>query len=157
MNRIESLVVRQAVAESPVGEERTYAQETSAVDVGDLVLTLAESHPQDWYAWHHDFVVKGNNGPPFEKSGKLEYLAPNQKDVVVELGFNGLGIHRLASEPQGGEGVSRVRASMYCGSHVRHPVGVGVDDGQGDLDQRQRSFPASQRRRAGGSSSPVAG
>jgi len=117
VNRIESLVVRQAVVEGAVGEQRDYLKQPYAIDVGDLVLTLAESHAQDWYAWHHDFVVRGNNGAPFEKTGKLQLLAPSTREVLFELTFKGLGIHRLAGERQseaGAEGISRVRASMYC-------------------------------------------
>jgi T4-like virus tail tube protein gp19 len=117
VNRIESLVVRQGVAEGPVGEQRTYVQEPSAIDIGDLVVTVAESHAQDWYAWHHDFVVQGNQGPPFERNGKLQFLAPNLQDVVFELAFKGLGIHRLAAERQreaAAQEISQVRASMYC-------------------------------------------
>ena len=116
VNLIESLVVRQAVVESPVGELRDYEKEPSAVDVGDFVLTLAESHSQDWYAWHHDFVVRGYSGAQFEKAGKLQFIAPNLRDVLFELSFKGLGIHRLAAEPHqaAAEGIRRVRASMYC-------------------------------------------
>jgi tail tube protein gp19 len=117
VNRIESLVVRQAVEESPVGEQRISTQQPSAIDIGDLVLTLPESHAQDWYAWHHDFVVQGNVGALFERTGKLQFLAPNLQDVVFELAFKGLGIHRLAAERQQEatvQEISRVRASMYC-------------------------------------------
>jgi T4-like virus tail tube protein gp19 len=117
VNRIESLVVRQAVMESAVGELRDYEKQPSAVDVGDLVLTLAESHAQGWYAWHHDFVVRGDSGAQFEKAGKLQFLAPNLQDVLFELSFRGLGIHRLSREPQqegAAEGIRRAKASMYC-------------------------------------------
>jgi hypothetical protein len=117
VSRIESLAVRQAVVEDAVGELRDYLKQPYAVDVGDLVVTLPESHAQDWYAWHHDFVVQGNSSPPFEKTGKLQFLAANLKDVLIELTFKGLGIHRLAAErPEGAmaTGISRVRASMYC-------------------------------------------
>jgi hypothetical protein len=117
VNRVEPVIVRQAVAEDQVGELRDYERQPSALDVGDLVVTLPESDAQNWYAWHHDFVIQGYAGSQFEKTGKLELLASNLKDVVFELAFKGLGIHRLAAErPQEAtaQGISRVRASMYC-------------------------------------------
>jgi hypothetical protein len=130
VSRIESIVVRQPLMESPVGEARAYGAEPSALDIGDLVVTLAESHAQDWFAWHDDFVVKGKNSPPSEKTGKLQFLAPNLKDVIVELDFKRLGIHRLATErqQQQADGVSRVRASMYC-EEVTFAVPTGWNSG----------------------------
>jgi hypothetical protein len=115
VSRIEPLIVRQPLVDSPVGEARTYGPEPSALDIGDLVVTLAESHAQDWYAWHDNFLLKGNNSPPFEKTGKLQFLASNLKDVLFELAFKGLGIHGLTTEgQQQADGIPRLRASMYC-------------------------------------------
>ena len=79
VSRIESLLVRQPVVQGALGEARIYEAEPSALDIDDLIVTLSESHAQDWYAWHHDFVVQGNNSALSEKTGKLQFLAPNMK------------------------------------------------------------------------------
>jgi hypothetical protein len=139
VSRIEPLVARQALVESPAGAGalRDYIQEPSALDVGDLVVTLRESQAQDWYAWQDELVPaqrqlgrvldrdrpllatdvgrRGNLGPAFERTGKLQFLAPNARDAIFELGFKGLGIYRLAAEQEAAtQGISVVRASMYC-------------------------------------------
>jgi hypothetical protein len=136
VSRIEPLVARQALVESPAAM-RDYIQEPSALDVGDLVLTLRESQAKDWYAWQDELLPaqrqlgrvlegdrpflatdvgrRGNLGPAFERTGKLEFLAPNARDAIFELGFKGLGIYRLAAEQEAAtQGISLVRASMYC-------------------------------------------
>jgi hypothetical protein len=84
------------------------------VEVGDLVVSLAESRGADFIAWHEDFVVKGNTGPANEKKGKLELLAPNLKTILFTLTFAGLGIFKLEHARVEAQGVPTLRASMYC-------------------------------------------
>ena len=61
MNKIEALVVKQKVIENGVGEQRDYEKVPGSVDIPNLVITLSESHAQEFYRWHEDFVIKGNN------------------------------------------------------------------------------------------------
>jgi len=114
VNRIEALTIKQKVVESPVGELRDYEKEPASLDVGDLVVTVAESGAADFVAWHDDFVVKGNSGAAAEKTGKLELLTPDLKSALFTLDFAGLGIFRLQREDGGGDSPSRLRASIYC-------------------------------------------
>jgi hypothetical protein len=111
------LVVRQVIGERMAGEERVYG--TPVLEIPDLVVTLAEA--ADWYAWRDAFIV-GATGP--ERTGKLEYLSPDRKDVLAWIEFSGLGIHSLVRE-RSEEGVQRIRlarASMYCGNLSYGPV-----------------------------------
>jgi phage tail-like protein len=116
VNKVEPLIVTTAVAESMVGELRDYQKEPAHLEVPDLVLTLSESQAATFYAWHEDFVIKGMNGPEYEKNGTLEFLSPNQTDVLFTLQFKNLGIFKLASvrAPLASETIAHVRASMYC-------------------------------------------
>jgi hypothetical protein len=115
VSRIEPLLFTTVVAENVVGERRDYQQEPAHLDVPDLVLTLPESEAASFYAWHDDFVVKGMNGPQYEKNGTLELLGPNMKDAMLTLELKNLGVFKLASvKPSATEGIARVRASMYC-------------------------------------------
>ncbi len=115
VTKIEPLIFTTVVAENVVGELRDYQQEPARLDVPDLVLTLSESEAASFYAWHDDFVIKGMNGPQYEKNGTLEFLSPNQKDVLLTLQLKNLGIFRLASvKPSASGRIARVRASMYC-------------------------------------------
>jgi hypothetical protein len=112
VSEVGSLVVRQVIGEPMVGEERLY-EAPRWLEIEDLVATLPEA--KDWYAWRDAFLFKG---PGPERSGSLEYLSPDTKDVLARLEFSGLGIHSLVRERSetGAEAVRRVRASMYCGS-----------------------------------------
>lgn len=116
VNKIGALVIKQQMTESAIGDERDYQWELAALEIPNLVLTCPESHAEQLYDWHEDFVIRGNNGPDKEKGGTLEYLAPNLKDAFFTLTFKGLGIFKLAPEKveSGSENIRRVKAELYC-------------------------------------------
>jgi len=116
VNKIEAIVVKQKVAEHAVGEMRDYEQEPMNMEIPNLVLTMPESHADEFYKWHEDFVIKGNNGDDAEKGGTLEYLTPNLKEVLFTLTFQHLGIFKLTPEKveSGSEQLRRIKAEMYC-------------------------------------------
>jgi hypothetical protein len=76
-------------------------------------VTLREA--ADWYAWRDAFIVAGTGA---ERTGTLEYLAQDLKQVLARIEFSGLGIHSLVAERAEGDaaGPRRIRVSMYCES-----------------------------------------
>jgi SAM-dependent methyltransferase len=116
VNKIDGLTVRPVLVQLPVGESRSYQQEPSHLEVPNLVVTLPDAAAQSFYDWHEDFVIKGNNDKSREKSGALEFLAPNLQDVLFKLTLSNLGIFSLKSVPSG-TGIATIRqvqAEMYC-------------------------------------------
>jgi hypothetical protein len=116
INKIEALVLKQKVVENPCGELRDYEKEPANLEVPNLVITCAESHADQLYKWHEDFVIKGNNGEGAEKGGSLEYLTPDLKTTLFTLTFHNLGIFKLTPEKAEAhsENIARVKAEMYC-------------------------------------------
>lgn len=115
VSKVEALVVKQKVVESPCGELREYESEPASLELPNLVITVAESHAKDLYTWHEDFVIKGNCGQDKEKSGTLEYLTPDLQTPLFTLTFKGLGIFKCAPDKLegGGEKIRSVKAEMY--------------------------------------------
>jgi phage tail-like protein len=113
VNKIEALTLKQTGADNAVGEVRK--AEPGSLVVPNLVITMAESHAQDFYNWHEDFVIRGNNGDGQEKSGSLEFLSSDLATLFT-LKFSNLGIFKIGSESNvaGSESIRRVRAEMYC-------------------------------------------
>ncbi len=130
VSEVGPLVVRQVIGEPMVGEAREY-ERPRWLEIGDLVVTLPEA--DDWYDWRDAFIVRGTGPEARERSGRLEYLSQDGKDVLARIEFSGLGIHSLVRErsEEGAPAVRRVRASMYCGnlSLVAPPPAVGAPDG----------------------------
>ena len=115
VNKIEALTIKQKVVDNPVGELRDYEKEPAHIEFPNLVITCAESHADQLYAWHEDFVIKGNNDNSKEKTGMLQYLSSDLKPLFT-LEFTGLGIFKLTPEKveAASENIRRIKAEMYC-------------------------------------------
>jgi hypothetical protein len=116
VNKIEAITIKQKNTEDPVGEWRDYNKEPCYLEIPNLVITFPESHSQDFYKWHEDFVIKGVNNDDKEKNGTLEYLNPSLDKVLFVLTFKHLGIFKLTPDKveSGAEQLRRVKAEMYC-------------------------------------------
>jgi hypothetical protein len=115
VNKIEALVVKQKLNESPIGENRDYQKEPGALEFPNLVVTLSESSAATWYDWFEDFVIRGNSADAQEKNGKLEYLSANLQDVLFTVEFKHVGIFKLEPDngAQASDNLARLRAEMY--------------------------------------------
>jgi phage tail-like protein len=116
VNKIEALTIKQKVTENPCGELRDYEKEPGHLEVPNLVITLADSHTEEFAKWHEDFVIKGNCTEDKEKGGSLEYLASDLKTVLFTLNFKHLGIFKMTAEKveAGSEQIRRTKVEMYC-------------------------------------------
>ena len=111
------------------GEHRDHQNEPTSVEIPNLVVHLAESHADDFYRWHEDFVINGNNGEDREKGGTLEYLTPNLQEVLFTLNFYHLGVFKVSPDKVTPEvdqqaqqqqqqnasvPIRRLKVEMYC-------------------------------------------
>jgi hypothetical protein len=86
----------------------------AAIEVPNLVITVADASVGLFYNWLEDFVVKGNSAQDRERTGVLEYLSPNMGSVLLAVNFFNLGILKVSPEPAGTDAVRRSRVEMYC-------------------------------------------
>ena len=84
--------------------------------LSNVILGSYEYRSKPFFTALEDFVVKGNNGQAQERSGKLEYLASDDKTVLFTLTFSHLGIFKLTPEKVESNQASlrRVKAEFYC-------------------------------------------
>lgn len=110
VSKIDGFTIKQKLIQDAAGGV------TTAFEVPNLVITFPELDSKDFYDWHEDFVIKGNNGDDKEKGGTLEYLTPDLQTVLFTLTFHNLGIFKLTPEKTeaGSETIRRVKAEMYC-------------------------------------------
>lgn len=128
VSKIGALVVAQKNSLHAVGELRDYQTEPTSVEIPNLVVTLAESHAKEFYDWHEDFVIRGNNGEDKTKGGTLEYLSPDLHDALFTLKFSHAGIFKLDQEEAtaGSESIQRVTAELYLEDMTfEHHASVG--------------------------------
>jgi tail tube protein gp19 len=125
VRKIEPLVVTATMVDSSIGESRAYASEPARLRFSDLVITLAQgSAAQGFYEWAKQFILSGLSTPAYERSGTLEFMAPDLQEALFTLSFSGLGIHRLATGrvESGSAAIASVTAYMYY-QQVRFAVG----------------------------------
>ncbi len=86
------------------------------IEVPDLAFSLPEVDGVPFDSWLEDFVIKGNNGDDKERSGSLQFLAANGKDMLFEVDFFHLGIFKCNPDKAeaGSESIRRVKVEMYC-------------------------------------------
>jgi phage tail-like protein len=116
VNKIEALALKQKVVENPHGAQpHATEKEPAHLETPNLVITMAQSHADEFYDWHKSFVIDGRNGQAEERTGTLEYLTPDFQTLFT-LNFRGLGIFKLNPEKveAGSENIRRVKAEMYC-------------------------------------------
>jgi hypothetical protein len=79
------------------------------------VVTLSESHADEFFNWHEDFVIKGNCTQDKERGGQLQFLASDLKPIFT-LTFSNLGIFSMTPEKSeaASENIKRVKVEMYC-------------------------------------------
>ncbi len=117
VNKIEALAIKQKNTTNTAGAEARFSQKEAAfLEFPNLVITFPVSHAADFYKWHEDFVIKGNNSADRERGGTLEYLTPDLGTSLFTLTFKNLGIFKCAPEKveAGSENIRRVKAEMYC-------------------------------------------
>ncbi len=121
VNKIEAITIKQKVVENPGGDPRQV--EPAVLEFPNLIITLTEAEGRrvfpetnNFYGWHEDFVILGNNGRDQEKGGTLEYLAPDGRTELFTLTFFNLGIFKITPEraEAGGESIKRIKVEMYC-------------------------------------------
>jgi len=118
VSKIEALTLKQKNIENPIGQTRQYEKEPASVEFPNLVLTLPESHADDFYKWMESFVVDGVSGDDKETTAHLEYLSNDLKQTLFTVDFDHLGIFKITQDKMdsGSETIAKVKVEMYCES-----------------------------------------
>lgn len=116
VSKIEALTVKQKNIENSCGEVRDAQCEPASLEIPNLVITMPEANALDWYKWHENFVIKGQNGDNQEMSGTLEYLTPDKATVLFTINFEHLGIFKISPDAveSGSDQIRKVKCEMYC-------------------------------------------
>lgn len=108
VSKIEPIAIVGKVTTDRIGHMREGDLVPTALDAGNLVITLPESKAKGFYDWFDDFVIKGNSGQSKERRGMLE-------SGPFSLAFGNLGIISINRPSKGGGAAIRdIQVEMYC-------------------------------------------
>lgn len=129
VNKVDSFTVKQTAVTDDIGDARDYMKEPGKLEFPNIKVSLAEVTSEKWWAWHEDFVIRGNNGPTNEKTATLTMLSPNREDELCVLTFKNMGIFKLSADKAeaNADQIKRVTAELYCEEmtfeYKKHVVG----------------------------------
>jgi hypothetical protein len=98
------------------GESRYPEIEATKIEYSNLVVRLPDTFADGFLKWHDEFIIDGRSDSSNEKSGTLEFFAPNSDKPYFGINLGGLGMISLAM----GKSALRtktggpVTVQMYC-------------------------------------------
>ncbi len=95
VNKVDEFTVKQSPLTEDLGDVRDPSLEPGKLEFPNLKITLSEANAESWYAWHEDFVIKGNANEENEKDGVIELLAADGATVLARVLLFNVGIMAL--------------------------------------------------------------
>jgi hypothetical protein len=129
-NKIESFTVKQGIKKLYTGEDRFPQIEPTKLEIPNIVGTISLEYADKLLEWYDEYVVKGQSDPKAQKSGSIEYLAPDKKTVLFEISLFGLGMHHLsiAQSSANQDAMKRVKFELYAsGIDISGPGSLGLE------------------------------
>lgn len=113
--KVDAITIKQTTATDDIGDARDYQREPGKIDFPNLSCTVSEEFAHDFWAWHEDFVIAGNNDDAKQKNGSLIMLDPTRQKSLLELTFSGLGIFKGTAEASenNSDKIRRVKFDLY--------------------------------------------
>ncbi len=84
-NKIESFAIKQGIKKLHTGEDPLPQIEPTKIDFPPLTGTISLAHADGLLKWHKEVVDQGQRASKSHKSGSIEFLAPNRKDVIFRI------------------------------------------------------------------------
>ncbi len=115
INKVDSFTVKQNVKQMACGPDWMYQLEPTSLEFPNLTFYMAESRAGDFFQWHNDFVINGNNRHDFEKTGAIILLNSARNKELLRINLNAIGIVSIASEKADvqQDAIRRVKVEAY--------------------------------------------
>lgn len=116
ISKFDAVEIKQSVVTDQVGQERDNLKEPGKIDYPNLKITMSEEYSHDFFAWHEDFVINGNNEEEKHKGGSIVYLNRTRQKELLTLTLAGLGIFKISAAPRANneDKIASVTVEMYC-------------------------------------------
>ena len=128
-NKIDSFTIKQGVKTLYVGAERFPQIEPTKIEFPAISGTIALGYADALLAWYDKAVVAGAADPSQQRSGSLEFLAPDRSEVLFRINLYEVGIHH-AQIPQSTanmDQIKRVKFELYVGRMDIDGKGMGME------------------------------
>jgi len=116
-NKIESFTIKQGVRKFYTGEDRFPQIEPTKIEFPAISGTIALGYADGLLKWYEEYVVKGMADPKAQKSGSLEFLAPDRNEVLFRINLFEVGLHHLSmvQSHANADQIKRMKFELYVG------------------------------------------
>jgi hypothetical protein len=128
-NKIEAFTIKQGVKKSFVGESRFPQIEPTKIEFPHIVGTIGLDYADDLLKWRDDYHRDGGAEVPNQRSGELEFLGPDKKQVIFSINLFEVGIHKVALQQSQAnqDSIKRVKYELYVGRMEMDGPAFGMD------------------------------
>jgi hypothetical protein len=116
-NKLESFSIKQGIKKLYTGEDR-YAQiEPTKLEFPSLSGTIALEYADKLLKWHRDYIVNGQSDTKAQRTGSIEYLAPDLKTTLFTINLFEVGLRLATTAPSqaNADQIKRIKFEMYVG------------------------------------------
>lgn len=128
-NKIESFTIKQGVKKLYTGDDRFPQLEPTKIEFPHLVGTIALDYADKLLEWGDKYMRKGQADPKAQKTGVLEFLAPNRSTVLFQINLYEVGIHNLniAQSTANSDQIKRAKYELFVGKMELDGAMVGLE------------------------------
>src|SRR5688500_18785496 len=128
-NKIEAFTIKQGVKKSFVGESRFPQIEPTKIEFPHISGTLGLDYADDLLKWRDAYHRDGGAEVPNQRSGELEFLGPDKKQVIFSINLFEVGIHKVALQQSQAnqDSIKRVKFELYVGRMEMDGPALGMD------------------------------
>jgi hypothetical protein len=116
-NKVESFTIKQGIRSFYTGADRFPQIEPTKIEFPSLTGTIALEYADQLLRWYDRYVVTGERDPRAQKSGSLEFLAPDRQEVLFRISLYEVGLQHLEvlQSTANAEQIKRVKFDLYVG------------------------------------------
>ena len=114
-NKLESFTIKQGIKKLYTGVSRFPQIEPTNIQFPNLTGTISLQHADKLLQWHEDYINTGKHDPKAQKTGSIEFLAPDRKQTIFRINLYEVGLNFAAIESStaNAEQIKRVKFEMF--------------------------------------------
>jgi len=126
-NHIDSFTIKQGIKKFYTGEARFPQIEPTKIEFPNISGTIALEFADHLLKWYDTYVVKGQADPKAQRTGSLEFLGPNKKQVLFRINLYEVGLigAQIQQSTANATQIKRVKFELYVGRMDLDLGGVG--------------------------------
>ena len=113
--KIDSFTVKQGLKAVNCGQDRLPEWEPSRITFPDISVHMTMHYAADVIAWYEKTIVKGFRCDKVQRTGAIEFLDTNKRDVIFSIALDQVGIKSLTidkSEKQ--DAMKKIKFDIFC-------------------------------------------